>query len=83
VCAQLCETGEALKCPGDEPGSCKAQCLELWNGTRCTNEVHAYVECGANTPKAEWECDVDNEANVKAGNCDSEMASLTACTAKP
>lgn len=83
VCAQACETEEALKCPGDEPGTCKPRCLELWNGTRCANEVHATIECVANTPKAEWECDADNEANIKTGNCENEIAALMACSAKP
>ena len=82
VCAQTCETAEPLKCPGDEPGTCMPQCLELWNGTRCVDEVHASIECAANTPEAEWECDVDDEANVKAGNCESEISALIGCSAK-
>jgi hypothetical protein len=79
TCERTCSSMTALSCAGDDPSTCMSTCYMYWDMPTCTDEVRAVVTCSANSPASAWECDEDDEANLMAGHCETELATLTAC----
>jgi hypothetical protein len=80
ACAKICALETTLACPGDTASTCESKCETLWTATKCQSEFRAFLTCGANQPASGWECDEMQEANVKAGLCDDDLAAVGKCT---
>jgi hypothetical protein len=84
VCADLCWEAYKLQCPLDQGDGCEIECFGYWDDPPdppdCRAQVRAVLTCTANVPSSGWECDQDEEANIKASYCRQEIVALNACT---
>lgn len=78
-CASACAKADSLACSGDT-GDCTTQCtMEASEVEGCKASYEALVACGAARPASDWECDADDEANLKDGVCSSEFDAVVSC----
>jgi hypothetical protein len=84
LCAKACAASDALACP-DEPPNCESDCASTFDAipASCASQGRALLECGANTPASDLECDADGESGFKAGVCDAEERAALECLGVP
>lgn len=80
TCMMACDVMAQVSCPGDVPAYCIPTCEARWGLVLCTEEVREALICASNRPASAWECDADEESNLKAGHCESEIAAVSTCS---
>lgn len=80
LCEEACATAAGLSCPNDDAAACVSECAvdEEALGP-CLQPARAALECVAERPASDWECDTDGEAALKDGICDEEGSALLVC----
>jgi hypothetical protein len=76
-CGKVCSNAERLSCPEDT-GDCMQECMSLYDGNVCRNEVRAFIDCSANVPSGGWTCR-EGEAQMGSGFCQAERNAVTNC----
>lgn len=75
TCEQSCEY--SIGCDNDPVDDCLTQCQVLL--ATCPAETQASLDCGANTPETDFECDEDGETSPKDGVCSETFTAVLDC----
>jgi hypothetical protein len=79
ACLVLCKIGDELECGTPFP-LCVQQCQEMTHIPKCSAEMQAALQCFAQQPTWEWECDTESKMpTVKEGRCGEEQRRVAEC----
>lgn len=81
ICEKGCATIASLSCPDENATTCVSEC-EMGPSNfpdACRSQAIDVIECAANRPASDWECDSDGEAAPKEGVCAGEINAVVAC----
>lgn len=81
LCERGCSTTASLSCPNDTPSTCVSECVEGYADSpqECRQAMTSALECIANRPASDWECDDDGDVSLKEGVCTQEAFALFGC----
>jgi hypothetical protein len=78
VGARLKSLNTAVGCT-ENSAQLTASCKFLYSSKLCTTQWEALVNCIAVKPATDFQCDADDELELKSGACNSQQAALDTC----
>jgi hypothetical protein len=81
LCQRGCALEASLACPNDTPATCVAECEQAAADApaACQTQASAAIECAANQPASDWECEADGTAGPREGVCSEPFTALLIC----